>query len=79
MAQIPQNVAVEQLKQEIVKLINYGISEYHIPMYAIEYIMKDLYTDAHEQAMIEYENSVKNFQAQQAQKTKVNTDEQKAE
>ena len=63
---IPQNVALEQLKQEIAKLLNYGISEYNIPLYAIEYMLKDFLSEVHTQATIEYEQAVKALNEQAA-------------
>ena len=64
---IPQNVAIEQIKQEVAKIIRYGLTEYEIPLCVMDYVIKDLYSEVHTQAILEYEKTVREMQEQQKQ------------
>ena len=77
--EIPMIIANEQLKQELTKLINYGLNELHIPMFTIRSMLKELYSEAEAQTQIEYQQTLHQYtealKAEQAQ-TKENTTEQ---
>lgn len=77
--EIPMIIANEQLKQELTKIINYGLNELHIPMFTIRSMLKELYTEAETQTQIEYQQTLHQYtealKAEQAQTTE-NTTEQ---
>ena len=64
---MPQNVAYEQLKQELINTTNYGLSDLRLPPFIVATILKDLYVETSNQAAIEYQQSL---QAYTAAKTK---------
>ena len=56
--QMPQNVAYEQLKQELIHTTNYGLSELRLPPFIVATILKDLYVETSNQAVIEYQQNL---------------------
>lgn len=77
--EIPMIIANEQLKQELTKIINYGLNELHIPMFMIRSMLKELYTEAETQTQLEYQQTLHQYtealKAEQAPTTE-NTTEQ---
>lgn len=77
--EIPMIITNEQLKQELTKIINYGLNELHIPMFMIRSMLKELYTEAETQTQLEYQQTLQQYtealKAEQASTTK-NTAEQ---
>ena len=67
--QIPQQLAFEELKGELVRIIRTGMNNFNIPSWQVEIILKDLYNETHAQAMQEYQQSVKEYQEAQKRET----------
>lgn len=65
MNNIPQNIAIEQIKQKIAEVINHGLTEYQIPLCVMDYLVKDIYSEVHTQAILEYEQTVRELKKQQ--------------
>ena len=71
--ELPMSLANEQIKQELAKIINYGLNELHLPMFVVCSILKDLYTEANTQAQLEYQQSLQQYteaMAAEQEKTK---------
>lgn len=66
MSKIPQNVLMEQFKYELAQIINNGINEYKLPLYMVEYVLRDYLNEVHTQATQEYEAALKQVQEEQA-------------
>ena len=65
MVTIPQNVAFEQAKQELIKCINYCLgAPLSLKMYEIEIILKELHSEADAQAQIEYNKNKQAYDEQ---------------
>ena len=64
MATIPQNVAFEQARQELIGCVNYCINTLGLKMYETEIILRDLYNDAFAQAQREYEADRRAYEEQ---------------
>jgi hypothetical protein len=66
MSKIPQTVLMEQFKYELAQIINNGINEYKLPLYMVEYVLRDYLNEVHVQASQEYEAALKQVQEEQA-------------
>ena len=76
MAIIPQNVAFEQAKQELIGCVNFCIRNLGVRMYEIEIILRDLYNDAFKQAQQEYDENKRVYEeALRAEESAANTQE----
>lgn len=65
MVNIPQNVAFEKAKQELIKCVNQCLSEpLNLKMYEIEIILKELHSEARTQAQIEYNKNKQAYDEQ---------------
>lgn len=58
---MPEQVAFEQIKQEVARVINYGINDLHLPIYQAAIILKDLYNEAQMQAQLEYNTALQKY------------------
>jgi hypothetical protein len=65
MVTIPQNVAFEQAKQELVKCVNQCLSApLNLKMYEIEIILKELHSEARIQMQVEYNENKQAYDEQ---------------
>jgi hypothetical protein len=62
MENIPQNLAFEMARQELVGCINYIHSTLGIPSYQIEILVRDVYTEVSAKARTEFEESKKKYE-----------------
>jgi len=72
MAQLPQSVAYEQLKQNLINLVNAGVNDYHLPPFTIAALLKDIYIETQNQVQLEYQRDLQQYQLliEQEQKAK---------
>lgn len=66
MANIPQNLAFEQTRQELSKLLNYAIKELHVPFYEVELILQGFLAEVSASTRAELDASVKAYQEELA-------------
>ena len=78
MATIPQNVAFEQAKAELINCINYCMgAPLNIPAYEMELILRDLYDQVYNRAQQEYNQQRAEYEAQlqaEAEKNNLNAE-----
>lgn len=70
---IPQNVAYEYLRAELIGCINYGLSTLQVPPYQVEQLLKEYHAEVRAQAQQEFQQAEKMYRAEQAKKQEVQT------
>lgn len=63
MATIPMNLAYEQVKNDMVQLVNTALSQYKIPMFVMEGLLRDLYNEVSNKTKEELNASIQAYQA----------------
>lgn len=62
MATIPQNLAFEQIKEELVRVINYALGTLALPPHEVEMLIQGIHTEVSMLAKQELEKSIKAYQ-----------------